>query len=75
LRTLLVDAPPRLLMLSVPLLLAGRGRKFLERIGFRRYEEAELTVQLDSDFILDGEAYRGGALRLAAGVPLEFVIP
>ena len=75
LKLLAVDAPPRLLPITAPLILLGRMRRFLERLGYRRHHGADYSVSLDGGFILDGEMYPGGDLRLRTGVPLEFVVP
>ena len=43
--------------------------------GNERSAPDRLDVTLDGGFILDGEAYEGGALTIAKGTPLDFFVP
>jgi len=59
-------------MLSVPFgwIGAGAARAGLHRIGCD-----ELELELDGNFILDGEAFPPGAYRISLGPQLRFVVP
>lgn len=72
LKTLLVEAPPRWLLVTAVLVLLG---KVWRGLGFGFHDEPAMEIALAGDFILDGEHYAGGDFRIATGVPLEFVVP
>ncbi|MDB5446501.1 MAG: diacylglycerol kinase [Phenylobacterium sp.] len=74
-KILTVEAPPRQLLRALPPLLAGGEPGWLEAAGYRRRLAGALEVQLESRFVLDGEAFTGGQLRVAEGAPLAFVTP
>jgi len=73
-KLLAVDAPPRQMLRRVPMLLAGRQNEAMERKGYRHRAAETLEIGIESDFILDGETYPGGALTLRRGAPLRFVV-
>ena len=75
LKTLTVEAPPRRLLRALPPLLAGDEPAWLEAAGYRRGVAGAFDVQLDSRFVLDGESFAGGQLRVAEGAPLAFGAP
>lgn len=43
--------------------------------GFHRISTPQFTLDIDDNFILDGEAFPGGKYRVAQGPELEFVTP
>ena len=75
LKLLGIDSPPRRIMIAAPALLAGSEADWLRRAGYHRIDADRLDVTLGGGFILDGEAYEGGALSIARGAPLDFVVP
>lgn len=75
LKTLTVDAPPKRLAASLPVLLAGREPPWLDRLGYRRRRPQNIELSLRSGFVLDGEIFEGGDLVVRMGAPLEFVAP
>ena len=75
LKLLSVDAPVKNLGASVVPLLAGSEKAALARRGYRRLDSDWFDVTLEGEFVLDGETYPGGALRIATGTPLRFVVP
>lgn len=75
LKTLVVDAPPRRLVTSVPSLLGGSQESWLEERGYHRIDADAIEVDLDAGFILDGETFPGGAYTLRRAAPLRFVTP
>jgi hypothetical protein len=72
LKSLTIDAPPRLLLAALGPLWRGTEPAWLARAGYVR-GEGNFTVALDGEFVLDGEAYPGGELTVSAGPALEFV--
>jgi hypothetical protein len=75
LKLLGIDAPPRRMVVSLPALLAGSEADWLRRAGYHRGDAERLDVTLSGGFILDGEAYEGGALSISQGTPLDFYVP
>jgi hypothetical protein len=75
LRALMIDAPPERLLRALPPLLKGEQPAWLEEAGYRRRQLDRLEMMLDGRFVLDGEPYPGGELRIARGAELTFVKP
>ena len=75
LKLLEVDAPPRRLLSALPAVLSGRDRPWLQAAGYRRAEVREVRVAGGGPFILDGELFEGGDLRVRSGAPVTFVLP
>lgn len=75
LKLLTVDAPPRWLAVTVPALLAGSTRRWLERAGYRNRDAIWFQVAPQDGFILDGELFEGGDLSVRQGPLLSFVVP
>jgi hypothetical protein len=74
-RALVVDAPPKRLLRALPAFLNGAEPAWLEEAGYRRLRLDGLDLALENRFVLDGEPYAGGELRLARGAELTFVKP
>jgi hypothetical protein len=70
-----IDAPPRHIVATAPMLLSGSEAGWLERIGYHRADMEAMTISVPSGFILDGELYRGGDLSVRKGAPLRFLVP
>jgi hypothetical protein len=76
LNILAVEAPPRLLPLAVPAILAGREGGWLARAGYHHRHDARPTrLHLPGGFVLDGERYAPGSYEVRAGTPITFVTP
>jgi hypothetical protein len=75
LKMLRVDAAPRWLLAALPVLLGGANSRWLVEAGYHRHDAEEIGVSLGSSFVLDGEAFPGGALTLRRGAPIRFVVP
>jgi hypothetical protein len=75
LKVLAIEAPPKRMLASVPLLLAGWATGWLGRAGYHRRDLRAFDVSLDGGFILDGELYRGGELSIRTGAAIEFAVP
>lgn len=74
-KTLVVDAPPRRLALTVPALLMGSEARWIEDRGYHRVDADTVEIDLAAGFILDGEIFPGGAYTLRRAAPLRFVAP
>jgi hypothetical protein len=74
-RALIVEAPPKRLLRAIAPVLKGADLPWLEVSGYHRRELDCLDLGLDSRFVLDGEPYTGGDLRIARGPELTFVKP
>jgi hypothetical protein len=73
-KLLVVEAPPRRLLTTLPRLLSGSESAKLALNGYHRWDPT--TVQLaPSSFILDGELFEGGPLSIRRGAPVEFIVP
>lgn len=75
LKTLLVDAPARMLAAAAPLIVAGSPARWLDRAGYHRIDSPSIALTVDSGFILDGEVYPGGDLIVREAPPIHFVVP
>jgi hypothetical protein len=75
LKVLSVESPPRRLLSAVPLIMKGRDAPWLETHGYGRIDVEACALAWTGDFVLDGEAYKGGELTIRQGPSLEFVIP
>jgi diacylglycerol kinase (ATP) len=75
LKVLDVDAPPRLLALAVPILLWTQFDRWLAGRGYRRGPVRRLQVVVDSEVVVDGEVYPGGALTLSQAASQRFFAP
>ena len=74
-KLLSIDAPPRLLPITAPALLAGSEAPWMARMGYHHLDAASFEVTLDDGFILDGEHFAGGTLAVRQGPVLSFVVP
>lgn len=75
LKLLGVDAHPRRLLRSLPALLSGSERQSLFDAGYRRVDVDTFRLRIDSPFVLDREAFRGGDLGISHGAPIDFLAP
>ncbi|WNO54067.1 diacylglycerol/lipid kinase family protein [Stakelama saccharophila] len=75
LKVLAVDAPPKKLAWHLPFLLAGSESRRLADNGYHHGSPQSFELDLDGEFILDGERYPGGELLIRMGEPLHFVVP
>ena len=74
LNLLAVEAPPRLLPLAAPAILAGQEGGWLERAGYHhRHDVSAFRLRLDGGFVLDGEAYPAEVVTIRTGTPIRFV--
>jgi hypothetical protein len=74
LNLLAVEAPPRLLALAAPAILAGREGGWLERAGYHhRHDVSAFQLRLEGGFVLDGETYAAETVTIRTGAPVRFV--
>lgn len=73
LRLLDIDGPPRRILAALPPVLTGRADAWLARQGYRRREAESFGLDMESDFVLDGERFAGGSLTVGRGFPIQFV--
>lgn len=71
----LIDRPLRRVIGSLPAVLFGFYPRVISGNGGHRLGVDALDMDLGGSFILDGEAYPGGAYRMAQGPLLRFVTP
>ncbi|HVI32874.1 diacylglycerol/lipid kinase family protein [Phenylobacterium sp.] len=72
LKALAIEAPPRRLVAALPPLWTGAQPAWLEDAGYVR-RDGDLEVDFQGEYVLDGEAYRAGALTVRQGPVMEFV--
>lgn len=75
LKLMVIDRPRRRLFLSAPLVVMGREAKWLNRLGLHQEATEGMLLDLDGEFILDGEEYGAGRWRVETGPELTFVTP
>ncbi|MBB3693593.1 diacylglycerol kinase family protein [Sphingomonas sp. BK580] len=74
LNVLAVEAPPRLLPLAAPAILAGREGGWLQRAGYHHcHDVPAFRLRLGGGFVLDGEAYPAEVVTIRTGTPIRFV--
>ena len=74
-RFLLLDAPLRRVTAMLPAILKGIELPGFTAIGIHRGAGTGYDLMLDDRFILDGESFPGGRLRLRLGPELHFIVP
>lgn len=75
LKYLMVDYPLRRVVMLAPPMLAGWESPLLTRLGVHRGHAEEAVLEVEGQFILDGEAFPAGRYRLTLGPELNFVAP
>lgn len=71
----LIDAPRRRALALVPAAAMGWHGPQLAKLGMHRGSGEAFDVTLEDGFILDGERFPAGAVRISAGPELHFVVP
>ena len=75
LKLAVMDQVTRWMTLMIPAVLFGRGPKKLRERGFHQLATTAFEIELDDQFILDGEAFPAGRYRIEVGPELKFVAP
>ncbi len=75
LKVLAVDQISRRTTAIVPLVATGRMQSGLRERGIHQVGASEFTLEIEDQFIFDGEAFPAGHYRIAQGPALEFVTP
>lgn len=73
LKLVLMDKPLRRLLLSAPVILAGRQPRWLSEAGYFQLDAEGLEFDIAAPFIVDGEAFPGGTYSVGQGPELTFV--
>ncbi|MFN2099437.1 diacylglycerol/lipid kinase family protein [Altererythrobacter sp. MF3-039] len=75
LKLLVLDHPRRRLMALIPAILAGYRPAGLSDKGLHQIGAEAFEIELEDQFILDGEAFPEGHYRIGQGAPLTFIAP
>lgn len=75
LKLALIDSPVRWVVAMLPLVIFGFYGKLLERSGMHRIHASEIDMDLDGNFVLDGESFPAGDYIIDQGPLLTFVVP
>jgi len=75
LKLVAVDQISRRTAALVPAIVMGRFEGNLRERGIHQVAAAQFTLDIDDQFILDGEAFPAGEYRIEQGPELEFVTP
>lgn len=75
LKLAVMDQVSRMMTLAIPAVLFGRGPRNLRERGFHQLAATGFEIELDDQFILDGEAFPAGRYRVEPGPEIEFVAP
>lgn len=70
-----LDQISRLMTLMLPAILFEFGPRNLRKRGFHQLVAQSFEMELDGQFILDGEAFPAGRYRVDTGPEIEFVAP
>lgn len=75
LKYLLVDAPLRRVAITSPFVMAGLDRPWLAGLGVHRGKLEQTVMEVQDNFIMDGEAFPPGRYNLQMGPALKFIAP
>ncbi|WP_336985356.1 diacylglycerol/lipid kinase family protein [Altererythrobacter aquiaggeris] len=75
LKLAVLDAPRRRILAALPVVLFGWDRAWMPRAGLHRRVAHEFELDLEDQFILDGEEFPGGTYIVREGPLLRFVVP
>jgi len=75
LKLVAVDQISRRSTALVPAILRGNFQRKLRERGIHQLGASQFTLDIDDQFILDGEAFPAGQYRIGQGPELEFVAP
>ncbi|MEO0062194.1 MAG: hypothetical protein RLZZ08_754 [Pseudomonadota bacterium] len=75
LRFLVMDTSRAGLLLRLPLVYFGIGIEGARKQGYRPFGTEALDIDIEGNFILDGEAFPPGSYRITLGPHLRFVVP
>ncbi|MEL7446706.1 MAG: diacylglycerol kinase family protein [Pseudomonadota bacterium] len=75
LKLVAMDQVSRLTTTLMPAIARGWTPKGLRKSGYHQVAVSSFTLEIDGQFILDGEAFPAGKYRIGQGPELEFVTP
>jgi len=70
-----MDHPRRRVMAAIPAIVAGWESGWLVRNGIQRGTTDRIEIDVEGNFILDGEAFPAGRYEIVPGPALSFVAP
>jgi diacylglycerol kinase (ATP) len=74
-RYLILDAPLRRVIAMLPVILRGTDLPLFARLGVHRGSAETFSLATEDRFILDGEGFPPGSIRLRQGPELRFIVP
>lgn len=75
LKLAVMDKPRRRLLAMLPLIAGGYTPGWLADWGLHQCRASEFELDIEDQFILDGEAFPAGRYRVTQGPELHFVVP
>ena len=75
LKLVVLDQITRRSTTMIPSIVRGKVPKRLRQRGVHQLSTSQMTLQIEDQFILDGEAFPAGQYRIAQGPELAFVTP
>ncbi len=74
-RYFMMDAPLRRAVALLPAAALGRDTPMFRELGLLRGGVEKLQIELEDNFILDGETFPPGSYRVQPGPEIRFVVP
>ena len=71
----IIDHPRRRMMAAMPAILAGWNPSWLAKAGVHFVTTDQYLLEIEDEFILDGEAYPAGHYSVSKGPELSFIVP
>jgi hypothetical protein len=75
LKLAVMDKPRRRLLAMLPIIASGYMPEWLIDWGIHHCQTSEFELDIEDQFILDGEAFPAGRYRVTQGPELHFVVP
>lgn len=75
LRVAVLDRPRRRVVAMLPAVLAGYTPKWLARYGFHQFAVPSFRMNIEDEFIVDGEFFPAGDYLVSQGPAINFLVP
>lgn len=75
LKLAVLDKPRRRILAMLPAVFTGHTPGWVYDSGFHHVETPEFEIDIEDEYILDGEAYPSGKYLVSSGPELSFVVP